>query len=92
VKLTPTAIRVDVTAIEAASARVCLLAGSHTLSSAKRMLAGRSGLVGCTTATVTQNRWASVLLPRRAGRVTVAVRLAAETNPARSTTTVRPFR
>ena len=92
VKVTPTAITVDVTAIEAASARACLLPGSHTLSSARRMLAGRAAPIGCTTAAVTQNRWASVRLPRLAGRVTVAVRLAAETNPARSTTVVRPIR
>ena len=92
VKVTPTAITVDVTAIEAASARVCLLPGSHTLRSARRMLAGRAEPVGCTTAAVTQSRWASVRLPRLAGRVTVAVRLAAETNPARSTTVVRPIR
>jgi hypothetical protein len=56
------------------------------------MLAGRAEPVGCTTAAVTQNRWASVRLPRLTGRVTVAVRLAAETNPARSTTVVRPVR
>ena len=92
VKISPTAITVDVTAVEAASARVCLLPGSHTLSSARRMLAGRAEPVGCTTAAVTQNRWASVRLPRLTGRVTVAVRLAAETNPARSTTVVRPVR
>jgi len=92
VKVTPTAIRIDVTAIEAASARVCLLPGAHTLSSARRMLAGRAAPGACTTASVTQNRWASVRLQRLAGRVTVAVRLAAETNPARSTTVVRPIR
>ena len=92
VKVAPSAITVDVTAIEAASARVCLLPGSHTLSSARRMLAGRAAPAGCATAAVTQNRWASVRLPRLAGRVTVAVRLAAETNPARSTTVVRPIR
>jgi hypothetical protein len=92
VKVTPTAIRIDVTALEAASARVCLLAGSHTLSSARRMLAGRAAPGACTTAAVSQNRWASVHLPRLAGRVTVAVRFAAETNPARATTMVRPVR
>ena len=49
VKVTPTAIKVDVTAIEGASARVCLLPGSHSLSSARRLLAGRTAPVGCTT-------------------------------------------
>lgn len=92
VRITPTAITVDVTAIEAASARFCLLSGAHTLSSAGRLLAGRIAPVGCTTAAVTQNRWASVRLPRLAGQLTVAVRLAAETNPTRSTTVVRPIR
>ena len=92
VRVTQDAIGVGVTALEAASARVCLLAGAHTLSSARRVLAARSASVGCTTTVVTQNRWATVWLPRLAGRSTVAVRLAAETNPARSTTVVRPVR
>ncbi len=82
-------ISVELTAFEGASARVCLLPGAHTLSSARRVLAGRS-VDGCTTTVVPQNRWTSVRLPRPAGRQTVAVRLAAETNPARSTTIVRP--
>jgi hypothetical protein len=90
VRVTPTAITVDVTAIEAASARICLLPGAHTVSSATRVLAARRRTGGCTTASVTQNRWASVRLPRLAGPLTVAVRLAAETNPSRSTTVVRP--
>jgi hypothetical protein len=92
VKVTSTAIEVGVTAVEAASARVCLLPGAHTVSSARRLLAGRTDPAGCTTAAVVQNRWASVRLPRRDGRLTVAVRLAAETNPARSTTIVLPVR
>ena len=70
--------------------RVCLLPGAHTLSSARRVLAGRSAGAGCTTMVVTQNRWTSVRFPRLPGRQTVAVQLAAETNPARSTTIVRP--
>lgn len=92
VRVTPTAITVDVTAIEAASARICLLAGAHTVSSATRVLAARSRPAGCTTTSVTQNRWASVRLPREAGPLTVAVRLAAETNPVRTNTVVRPIR
>ena len=92
VEVTRTAVKVDVTAIEAASARICILVGAHTLSSATRVLAARSRPVGCTTTSVTQNRWASVRLPRKAGPLTVAVRLAAETNPARTMTVVRPIR
>jgi hypothetical protein len=86
-----TKISVELTAVEGAFARVCLLPGAHTLSSARRVLAGQP-VAGCTTTVVTQNRWTSVRLPRPAGRQTVAVRLAAETNPTRSTTIVRPVR
>jgi hypothetical protein len=92
VRVTPTAIKVDITALEAASARICVLTGAHTVSTATRVLAARPRPAGCTTTLVTQNRWASVRLPRRAGPLTVAVRLAAETNPARSLTVVRPIR
>ena len=92
VRVTPTAIEVDVSPIEAASARICLLTGAHTVSSATRLLAARRVPTGCTTRSVVQNRRTSVRLARDAGPVTVAVRLAAETNPARSVTVVRPIR
>jgi hypothetical protein len=84
------AVSVAVTAVEAASARVCLLPGAQGVSSARRALAARSPAAACATTVVTQDRWATVRLPRPAGRSTVAVRLAAETNPARSTVVVRP--
>ena len=93
VRVTPAEIAIDLTAAEAASARVCLLPGAHTLSGARRALAARSdGAAGCATAVVAQNRWTTVRLPRPAGPQTVAVRLAAETNPTRSTTAVRTVR
>jgi len=87
----PGRVTVALTAAEAASARVCLLPGVQTLSSARRVLAGRSE-VSCTVTAVAQNRWTSVRLRRSPGRKTVAVRLVAETNPARSTTGVRSLR
>jgi hypothetical protein len=92
VKRTRGAVSVAVTAAEAASARVCLLAGTQTLSGARRMLAARAQTGSCTTAVVTQNRWTTVRLPPPARRSTVAVRLAAETNRARSVLVVRPVR
>jgi hypothetical protein len=92
VRATRTVVTVDVTATEAASARICLLPGSHTRSSAQRLLAARVGPVGCVATAVTQNRWASVRLPRGIGQHTLAVRIAAETNSARTTTVIRPLR
>jgi len=92
VRATRTTIRVEVTALEGAAARICLLPGAQTLSGARRVLAVRPVRVGCATAVVTQNRWASVRLPRSPGRQTLAVRLTAETNPARSSTAVRTVR
>lgn len=83
-------IRVGLTAAEAASARVCVLRGAHSLSSARRVLAGRLA-AGCAHATVTQNRWTTAQLRRAPGRVTVAVRLSAETNPARALVVARPL-
>jgi hypothetical protein len=83
-------VAVDVTAAEAASARVCLLSGAHTLSSARRMLTGRAlETAACSTTSIAQNRRARVVLARHAGPVTLAVRLVAETNAARTTTVVR---
>jgi hypothetical protein len=83
-------VAVELVAAEAASARVCLLAGAHTLSSARRAMAGRAtGAEACATAGVVQNRRATVRLLRPAGPLTLAVRLVAETNPERSTTLVR---
>jgi hypothetical protein len=93
VRVTSAGVTVDLTAAEAASALVCLLRGTQTLSSARRVLAARARPDGaCASASVPQSRWTSVRLGRVVGRQTVAVRLAAETNPARATTTVRPVR
>ncbi len=93
VRAGPGAVAVEVTAAEAASARVCLLRGVHTLASARRVLAARAFDSGaCTSAMVKQNRWTTVRLARPAGQQTIAVRLTAETNLSRSTTIVRPVR
>jgi hypothetical protein len=93
VHVTPEEVTVDLTADEAASARVCLLPGARSLSHARRSLAVRSvGASGCVSTVVAQNWWTTVRLARPVGRQTVAVRLAAETNPARITTAVRPVR
>jgi hypothetical protein len=93
VRPTRTGIAVDLTASEAASARICLLAGVQTLSRARRALAARtSGHNVCASAVVPQHRRTTVRLVRPDGVVTVAVRLAAQANPTRATVTVRPLR
>ena len=87
-------VLVGVSAGEGAVARVCLLAGAHTLSSAKRALAS-SGRVAahCATGAVEANRAATVRLPRVTVRpATLAVRLTAASNPTRATTVVRTLR
>jgi hypothetical protein len=87
------AVVVDVAAAEGASARVCLLAGAHTLSSARRVLTSTRGSQGaCATAPVEPNRRTTLHLGRAAGPQTLAVRLAAEANPSRSATVVRLLR
>jgi hypothetical protein len=92
-RMTRAGLVVELTAAEAASARVCLLPGSHTMSSASRVLAGRaSAAAACATASVPQNRRATVRMVRPLGPATLAVRLVAETNSARSTTLVRRLR
>jgi len=93
VRATRSSVTVDLATAEAASARVCLLPGAHTLSRARRALAARSDdAPGCVSAVVPPNRRTTVMLPRASGLQTVAVRLVAETNLARSTTSVRPIR
>ena len=70
---------------------MCLLHGTHTLSSAKRLLATRSLQAGaCATGAVRPKRRTTVSLARATGeRATVAVRIAAEANPSRATTVIR---
>jgi hypothetical protein len=86
-------LRVRVTAAEGATARVCVLSGTHTLASARRVLASRSGVAGtCATGAVRANRLTTLTLARRPGTQTLAVRLEAETNSARATTAVRALR
>jgi hypothetical protein len=86
-------VHVELTAAEGARARACLLPGSHTLASARRVLASRGSARGvCTKVVVQANRIATLTIARPDGAHTLAVRLAAETNAARSTTTVRVVR
>ena len=86
-------LQVELTAAEGATARACLIPGSHTLATARRMLASRRALRGiCTTGVVQANRIATLSIARRKGAQTLAVRLAAETNSSRATITVRPVR
>jgi hypothetical protein len=85
-------IEVRLAAAEGAAARVCLLPGAHTLSSARRVLAARTAPTGtCATGVVQPRRRTTVRLVRFTGPKTVAVRLTAEANPARETTAVRPL-
>jgi hypothetical protein len=86
-------LSVAVTATEGATARVCVLPGSHTLSSARRVLASRVTAAGtCVTAAVKANRVTKLRLARPFGPQTLAVRLAAEANASRATTAVRTLR
>lgn len=86
-------LRVAVTAAEGATARVCVLPGSYTLSSARRVLASRATAVGtCVTAAVQANRVTTLRLARPVGPQTLAVRVAAEANASRATTAVRALR
>jgi hypothetical protein len=91
VRLAAASVVVDLRAAEGASARVCLLRGAHTLSSARRALTSRPRPGICVSGSVEANRLAIFRLPRRAGRQTLAVRLAADANAARSSTAVRPL-
>jgi len=93
VRVTTDDVVVELKTAEAASARVCLLPGAHTLASAMRVLAARKVQTGtCSSGRVPQNRRTTVRLRRLGGPHTLAVRLSAETNPARATTTVRRIR
>ena len=86
-------VAVEVTAAEGATARACVLPGSHTLASVRRVLASRATAVGtCSTAVVQANRVTTLRLPRPIGPQTLAVRLEAEANVARATTAVRALR
>jgi hypothetical protein len=86
-------IEVRLATAEGAAARVCLLRGAHTLSSARRVLAGRtSAPAACATAVVQPKRRTTMRMFRGPGPQTVAVRLTAEANPARVLTAVRTVR
>jgi hypothetical protein len=90
VRLARAAVVVDLAAAEGASARVCLLSGAHTLSSARRALSSRrTPAAACAAGRLDANRRTTLRLGRAAGARTLAVRLSAEANPARSSTLVR---
>jgi hypothetical protein len=83
-------VEVAMTAAEGASARVCLIPGTHTLSSARRVLAARSARAGsCAIGAVQPNRATTLTVTRATGPQTLAVKLAAETNMTRSSTVVQ---
>ena len=84
-------IAVQLAAAEGAAVRVCLLQGTHTLSSAKRLLAARRLQTGtCATGSIRPKRRTTVSVPQAwGGPGTVAVRIAAEANPGRVTTVIR---
>lgn len=79
-------VRVVLAAREGAVARVCPLTGKLDRQAARRAVAS-ARTVGCVEATITPRGPTTVLLPWVAG-VKVAVRVAAEVNPARSTITL----
>ncbi len=87
-------VAVELRAGEGAVARACLLSGTHTLSSARRILASRSSLsaVVCAEGSVLPRRRTTLRLVKPPGRQTLAVRLAAESNAGRQTTVVRTLR
>jgi hypothetical protein len=90
-RVTRSAISLDLEAAEAATARICVVRGASTLGKARRMLAvSVAPRAACTSVAVAQNRLTRVRLAHLRGPQTIAVRLSAETNPARSTTAVRP--
>jgi hypothetical protein len=84
-------VDVELTAAEGATARVCVLARAHTLSSARRALASRAAPLGpCAGGVVLPNRRTTFSVPLQSAPQTLAVRLTAETNAARETTVVQP--
>lgn len=88
IRLEQRSVVVGVSAAESASARACLLRGTHTLSSARRALASVSP-AACASGRVDANRSTMLRLARNAGKQTLAVRFSADANPGRSTTVIR---
>ncbi len=86
-------LSVQLTAAEGATARACVLRGSPTLASARRILTSRRApTAACTWGVLTANRSTMLRLRRPRGVHTLAVRLTAEGNPLRATTVVRRLR
>ena len=90
VSATAGSVAVHLAAAEGASARACVLQGAHTLSSARRLLAGRNVQSGtCASGTVRPKRRTTLRLARANGAATLAVRVVAEANSGRQATVVR---
>ena len=85
-------LSVKLTAAEGATARACVLRGSHTPASARRMLTSRRALATCTSGGLKANRSTMLRLRRPPRGHTLAVLLAAEANPSRTVTVVRRLR
>ena len=82
-------LAIELRAAEGATARACILSGMQTLTSARRLLASRGASpTACIEGTVRPRRRTTLRLARIPGVQTLAVRLAAETNADRSTTTI----
>jgi hypothetical protein len=93
VRVTRAAISLELAAAEAATARVCVVRGASMQARARAMLGvSVARRAVCTTVAVLQNRPTRVRLAHLPGPQTIAVRLTAEANPERSTTTIRPVR
>jgi hypothetical protein len=88
-----TRLSVRVTAAEGATARACLLPGTHTLAAARRVLASRTAAPGpCAVGRIAGSGVTTLRLPRPQGAATLALRLAAEANAARVTTSIHAVR
>ncbi len=81
---------VTITAKEGATARVCLLTGSHDTASVTRLLASPS-TAGCVRAVVSPHVPTVLTIARGIGSATVGVRLTAEANPGRRTVATHPL-
>jgi hypothetical protein len=90
VRLSRGRVDAELTATEGAAVRACILSGTHTPSSARRVLASRTATAGtCVEGAVLPNRRTILAMPIASGPQTLAVRVQAEANAARSTTVVR---
>jgi hypothetical protein len=83
-------ISVTLTAAEDAAARVCLVPARAPTTAVRRAVSARRAVgATCGAASIQANRVTTVKLVRSVRRQTLAVRLSAEANPARTTTVVQ---